>query len=152
MSFRRVKKSAWDRLLGYLSRRDHTETELIKKLLQYHEVEEIQAAILRAREHEMIPKPEVMAERTVAQLIRKGKGSMYISAYLKKKGLPPAPASEDLQIEEALKTVQKRLRMEGPPSFEQKRKIQRFLMNRGFRGSVVSSVLSELSKKSTKAD
>lgn len=147
MGFTRVKKTAWDRLLGYLGRRDHSETELIKKLLKFHTVEEIEKCILRARDHEMIPEPQTLAKKTAAQLLRKGKGSLYISGYLKKKGLPASKITDDEQVEEATSMVIRRLKPEPPISREQRVKIQRFLMNRGFTGSVVAKVLSEISKR-----
>jgi regulatory protein len=146
MAFSKVRKSAWDRLLGYLGRRDHSETELIKKLLKYHDVSEIEAVILRARQHDMIAQPEVLSKETAAQLLRKGKGSLYISAYLKKKGLPAAKLNEEEQILQALEMTVRRLRLEAPISREQRIKVQRFLMNRGFTGGVVAKVITQLSK------
>lgn len=147
MAFTRIKKTAWDRLLGYLGRRDHSETELIKKLVQHHTVEEVENAILRARDHNMIPEPETLAKKTSSALLRKGKGSLFISAYLRKKGLPKIQVDEEDQLMEAARMVTRRLKLEPPITKEQRIKVQRYLMNRGYPGGIVAKVLSQLSKR-----
>ncbi len=138
----RFTKSAFDRLVGYLSRRDHTVRELSQKLSRYHEFDEIEEAILKADRLKLLPDPKNFAERLSKHLLSRGKGKRYISAYLKKKGLPATPISPEDELEKAKKIVVNQLLFEPPFTYEQKQKIFRYLGNRGFDSQVVRQVMN----------
>lgn len=136
-------KSAFDRLVGYLSRRDHSVRELSQKLARYHDFDEVEAAILKADRLKLLPDPKDFAQRLSKHLLSRGKGKRYISAYLKKKGLPVIAVSEAAELEKALKLVVDQLRFEPPFTLSQKQKIFRYLNNRGFDSKVVKQVMYE---------
>lgn len=138
----RTTKSAFDRLVGYLSRRDHTIRELRQKLSKYHEPSEIIAALEKADEIKILPDHKKMSLQLAQQLLRKGRGQRYISAYLKKKGLPLSLPDEDEELKRAKQIVFHTLRLEPPFTLAQKQKIFRYLSNRGFSSSLARSIMN----------
>jgi regulatory protein len=80
---------AYDRMVMLLSRRDHSERELVEKLKKAeHPLEEIEAAIEFAKEKNWLPDESVLAVRESTRLARAGKSPSQITAWLRKKGLP----------------------------------------------------------------
>lgn len=147
-----TRKSAWDRLLGYLARRDHTESEVMKKLIAYHEIDEIENAILRAREARLFANPQVLSQRTAESLLKRGKGSRYVSGYLRAKGLPPTKTDPETELQQAQELVTRRFRFEAPWTREQRQKVQRFLTTRGYSSSVIREVLAKTSVRGGRTD
>jgi regulatory protein len=137
-----ARKSAWDRLLGYLSRRDHTESEVLKKLIVHHEIDEIESAVLRARGARLFANPQVLAQQTAESLLKRGKGSRYVAGYLRTKGLPPAKTNPEAELHQAQQLVRRRFRFEPPWTMEQRQKVQRFLSSRGYSSSVVREIIA----------
>lgn len=137
-----MKKSAFDRMMTYLARRDHTPRELRDKLARYHEGDEIIAALEKAEEYNLLPDPKVMSQKTSEALLRKGKGARYVAAYLKKKGLPPSGLKQEDELDRARRLVLDQLKFEIPFSLEEKKKIFRYLTNRGFSSQVVRQVMN----------
>ncbi len=86
---RRSPKTAYERMVDLLSRRDHSAAELTQKLGKAeHTAEEIEPVLTFARERKWLPDESVLAARETARLSRAGKSPAQISAWLKKKGLP----------------------------------------------------------------
>lgn len=135
-----MSKSAWDRMMGYLGRRDHSVLELRQKLSQHHDPEDVIAALKKAHSLNLIPDSTQMAKRTAEALLRKGKGSRYIAGYLKKKGLPNSKVDGDDELDRATRVVVDQLRFEPPFTHEEKKKIFRYLSNRGFSSEVTRAV------------
>lgn len=80
---------AYDRMVMLLSRRDHSERELIEKLKKAeHSPEEIADAITFAKEKNWLPDEAVLAARESTRLARAGKSPSQINTWLRKKGLP----------------------------------------------------------------
>lgn len=92
---------ATDKLMSYLAKRDHSELELREKLSRKFTSEEIDQAITSAKENNWLPSPEELTERVVLRLNEKKKGFLYISQYLKKKGLPPTERDFELECQKA---------------------------------------------------
>ena len=86
---RKLTRSAYDRLVDYLARRDHSERELRDKLRKAeHPDHEIEAAIEEARARKWLPDESVLATREADRLARQGKSPQQIRVWLSKKGLP----------------------------------------------------------------
>ena len=131
--------SADMKIMNYLARRDHSEAELRQKLARSYEREEIDAAIERAKESSWWPDPEVLAERTVASLLGRGKGAFYIRQYLSQKGLPPKEVPADVEFQAAIDMIERKFLIEESPE-----KVMRMLKNRGFRDGTIWKIKSEV--------
>ncbi len=136
-------KSAFNRLVHYLSRRDHSVRELSQKLARYHEFDEVAAAIRKADDLKLLPDPNIFAQKLSLSLLARGKGKLYISAYLKKKGLPGAVIPLEEELERARKLVSHQLNFSAPYTLKEKQKVFRYLNNRGFASNVVKMVMNE---------
>ena len=80
---------AYDRMVMLLSRRDHSERELLEKLKKAeHPPEEIAEAIEFAKTKGWLPDEAVLSARESTRLARAGKSPSQINAWLRKKGLP----------------------------------------------------------------
>lgn len=96
-----------------LSRRDHSERELIEKLKKAeHSDEEIATAIGFAKEKNWLPDEAILASRESIRMARAGKSPSQIRAWLRKKGLPTKgfeiPEEDKVNEEEsAYKTAMK---------------------------------------------
>lgn len=94
---RPATKSAYDRMVDLLSRRDHSALELTAKLKKAgHTPDEVDEAIEIARIQNWMPDESVLADREAGRLARAGKSPTQIRAWLSRKGLP----AERLGIEE----------------------------------------------------
>ncbi|MCX7674755.1 MAG: recombination regulator RecX [Bdellovibrionaceae bacterium] len=85
--------SAWNYALRLLSRRDHSPLELREKLLRKgHDQDEVDATIRRAQELKLIPHDAhseyALARRWMQSWQAKGKGPLWIRAWLRARGLP----------------------------------------------------------------
>ena len=109
----RPQKTAYERMVDLLSRRDHSTKELTEKLRKAeHSPEEIEAALAFARERKWLPDEKVLAARETARLARAGKSPAQISVWLRKKGLPTSgfeidPEEAVSEDESAYKTAMK---------------------------------------------
>lgn len=129
----RPNKSAYEKSIDFLARRDHSEKELSEKLQQRQYTEdEINEAIEELWERNYLLPPKELAEKMARNLNEKGKGIHYIQQYLQKKGLPKVFSEPDFEVEKGLDLIERRLRCKPPFEFEMKVKIQRFLNNRGY--------------------
>ena len=82
-------RTAYDRMVDLLSRRDHSILELKTKLKKAgHLPEEIESALETAHLHKWLPDETVLATREAGRLARAGKSPSQINSWLKKKGLP----------------------------------------------------------------
>ncbi len=73
----------------YLSRRQHSEKELLQKLLQKEFTEEESLlAISFAKERKWLEDPEELSERVYREWSKKNKSHKWICQYLDEKGLP----------------------------------------------------------------
>ena len=142
----RVSKSAFDRLVGYLSSRDHSVRELSTKLKRHHENTEIIEALERADELGLLKNPSQIAQQVAASLLRRGKGPQWIQAQLKKKGLPVVSIDPDEETAKARAVVERKFAFDPPLTIEQKTKIYRYLCNRGFRPQVARAISFQKSR------
>lgn len=136
------KKSALDKIVDYLSIRDHSEKEIRTKLSsKEYEAEEIDEGLELAQEQGLMLEPAKLSENVSDQLNRKHKGILYINQYLKSKGLPCVAPNWDLEIEKAKELTQKRLKKNPPYTIEEKQDIYRYLTNRGYADQTINKVI-----------
>lgn len=140
----RPNKSAYEKSIDFLAKRDHSEKELREKLEQrQYTVEEIQDAIDELHERNYILPPEVLAGKVARILKERGKGLRYIVQYLGKKGLPPVDITTEEEFERGKELIERKLGMTPPFEWEQKVKIKRYLGNRGFQYDSIMRVIND---------
>lgn len=142
------QRSARNRLMDLLARRNYSELEIKQKLGPYYPELEIQNAIEFARESKWLLPPEELSEQVANSLNRKRKGHRFINQYLRTKGLPPVQRNTDEEVEKgvALAHVKlaRKLALELPLDFDDQRKIQRLLVNRGYDEDTIRLVIRKI--------
>jgi len=139
-------RSALDQITVYLAKRDHSEKELRTKLAKKFEPQEIEEAILEAKERKWLAAPEDLAERVTNALHRKKKGRLYIQRYLKEKGLPAHPLEDEQELEKAHELLERKFgelnsKLLSNPSDRQK--IYRYLAYRGFTDETIRLAMNQ---------
>jgi regulatory protein len=139
---KRPPRTAFNTVMDLLSRRDHSERELRRKLREREFTdEEIQSALEKAKDQKWMQAPQNLSEQFAGQLHRKNKGIHYINSTLAEKGLPPVQRDESLELEKAIKLVKTKYLNVSQMSREEKAKVGRFLASRGFDSSIVRKVI-----------
>jgi regulatory protein len=145
---RQGKKSARQKVMDLLAKRDHSEYELRKKLADDYPLHEIDEAIELARESRWLAPPEELSERAARALGRKRKSHRYINQFLTARGLPHVGRELDVETEKGVALVRARLRnlssLDRQALFEARLKARRLLTNRGFDGETIRRVLDRL--------
>jgi regulatory protein len=146
----RAKKSpvtVQKKMMDYLAIRDHSENELRQKLEKLYTADEIDAAVTLAKQKNWIPDtPEAnlaVSEETANALGRKGRGINFINEHLKKKGLPEISRDSSVELEKAQRLVENKYSDFSEMDQDQKAKVGRFLLSRGFEMEVVEKVIYE---------
>lgn len=134
---RRTKKSAKDRLLGHLGRRDHSEKELRQKLSQYHDADEIDFALTWAKENDLLLPPDELAEKFRDFLDRRNKSHLYTVGYLREKGLPSPEKNPEMEFQKAKRVLLKK-------AYPSRDKAAASLARQGFDGETVRKALYEI--------
>lgn len=142
-----IFQNCLNKIVDYLSRRDHSEKELHEKLTRKKfDPETIQKAISWARERGYIRPPEELSKILTEMLLRRGKGRNYIYQYLKKRGLPPPVLEEidkETELRKALEFAQQKIKSDTVLDRAAREKIGRKLITRGFPLDVVRTVIYE---------
>jgi regulatory protein len=130
-------------MMDLLARRDHSEKELQEKLKKRgFSEDEISKALQFAKKQDWIPStPESktqLSEKMALGLHRKNKGIIYINHFLKKKGLPPLHPDPKFEVEKAALCLQNK---KAPAKVQEKAKLSRFLLSRGFQLETIRKVL-----------
>lgn len=136
----RPKRSARARVMDLLARRNYSALELKKKLKDDYDQDELDAALEFARESKWLLPEKELSERVASTLGRKRKGHRFINQYLKAKGLPPVARNSDEEFDKARAIVQSKLKR-SPNGEEDRGKIQRLLINRGYDSDTIRRVL-----------
>lgn len=156
----KIKLATKRKVMDLIARRDHSEKELRKKLREkfsYREVdnddddknnsgeltEAIEEAILYAKDNNWLGDPSDLAHRLAEMLHRRNKGIHYINNYLKEKGLPAVESDRDLELKKALALVKNKYDEDYEFSREDKARVGRQLVSRGFDSETVRKVLYE---------
>jgi regulatory protein len=140
------KRSAYDKALGLVARREHSRVQLKTKLRQSgYEGEETIAAIDRLGEQRYLD-DERFAGMLLRSRIAQGYGPMRLRMELKTHGLGDAKIRELLDAEEvdwlasAANQLRRRYGSVGVADPVERTKRAQFLLRRGFDGSTVRSV------------
>lgn len=150
---KRPARTARNKMMDMLARRDHSEKEIRQKLKKsLFSPEEIETAITFGKERHWLPNSEQaqlnLAEKAAQGLHRKKKGIHYINQFLYERGLPELPADSDLELEKALQLVENKFSV--PASLDRetrtywKGRIGRFLLSRGFEMDIVNKILRKV--------
>lgn len=140
-----------EKTVDYLSRRDHSAKELRDKLnKKKFDKNLIEKAITWVAERGYLRPPQELSQSLSNQLVRRGKGRLYILQYLKKRGLPPPEASDhEVELQSALELAQRVIKQRNLKLPNQildratREKIGRKLMSRGFSFDIVRKVIYE---------
>lgn len=151
MRRKRPVKTARNKMMDFLARRDHSEKELRDKLKRDFSAEEIEKAIQYGKDNHWLPNDaagnEKLSLKTADVLHRKKKGAQYINQYLNKKGLPPVKSDPSLELEKAWSLVKNKYSEIEDLSLDEKKKAKaklgRFLVARGFDLEIVRKVIYE---------
>jgi len=135
---------AFNKLMIYVSQRNHSVKELRAKLRRFYEDEHIDLAISRAETHGWLMKPEELALQASLTLHRKKKGFQFIRQFLKEKGLPEVAKDPLIEIEKAEKLLSK---FKFPLSWAQESKARQFLSRRGFDFETISATLRQMKEQ-----
>jgi regulatory protein len=142
-------KSAKEKIMDFLARRNHSELELRQKLSRFdYDESEIDDAIEEARTRKWLADPSITASEIAADLGRKQKSAEFINEYLKAKGLPPVRKNLDEEIAKGRALIVSKMprlqqHTEGPLGRDEVIKIRRLLSNRGYDSETTRLVLSE---------
>ena len=129
--------------MDYLARRDHSEKELIEKLLKFYPIDEIEKTLKEVKERGWLLPPEELSQKVAESLGRKSKGHLYINNYLRQKGLPPVEFCPEQEFEKARQLIESKLK---DPSDIQR--LSSLLKNRGFDTQTISRMIHEIRRNS----
>ena len=133
------EKTCWVKAMDYLSRRDHSEKELIEKLLKFYPMEEIEKTLREVKDRGWLLPSEELSQKVAESLGRKFKGHLYINNYLRQKGLPPVPIDPEQEYEKALQLIESKLK--DPNDIQ---RLSSLLKNRGFDTQTISRMIDEI--------
>lgn len=142
MSF---KKALWVKVMDLLACRDHSEKELMEKLKDHYPLKDIQQTIVEMRTRGWILPPLELSRKIYENLNRKNKSHLFIRHFLEKKGLPPVPKDEDLELQKARAVLTRNSRKMGVRNKEQMKgkQVVSLLKNRGFDTETIGKVFHE---------
>ena len=138
----RAMKSARDKVMDLLARRNHSDLELRRKLSRFYPMDDVEDAIANAKAHGWMAPPEEISERVAVEMSRKKKGHRFINQFLKNKGLPSVAKDSAHEIEKGLAIVLAKMGKAGPFDRSEQQKIYRLLINRGFDDDTIRRVLA----------
>jgi len=141
-----MPKNSLDKVLekikDYLSYRDHSEYELMSKLIKKFEKDQVIQAITKAKKHKLLTDPKELSFRTVEGLNKKHKGWLFIKKILQKKQLPMIPKSEKKEEEKCKWWLQKKFNsVDFSPN--DIKKMYNYLSYRGFESSTIRKAVSD---------
>ena len=151
---RQPKTTAYDSAIRMLTRRDHTEKELVYKLSRKKfDAADIENTVKRCRELGYVDDAKT-ATAMAKQMTARGNGPFKIRRALEQKGVDDAAiqralthcGSEDDQVESARNVMKRiRYRLYRESDFQKRRALAyRFLMGRGFSVDVVMRATADL--------
>lgn len=141
-------RSLRGKALALLSRRDYTESELRKKLLDCgYEAEAVDALIQDLTTSRLLDDRRVAASHVRTATAIKGRGRLRIARELAARGLPKDVASEALAGVEkqdeaaAIRKILMRKKWPASPSLADRRRMFQHLMRRGFPADAIGRAL-----------
>ena len=149
----RTLDQAWDTALRLLARRGHTMRELEEKLRRRGFEPQTSATVVSKCEKLKYIDDEASGRAYLNELLEKGYGPFKIRRALAKKGLGEIlicdlfdeAGVEEREMDLCREVLQKKLKTASKKTDPEKRKVRlyRFLLSRGFSGSVACDLLGE---------
>lgn len=144
------ENQALKKIADCLSRRSHSEKELLNKLSKKFPLAVARQALEKAKKNQWLESPLELSERTVAELHNKNKSWAYIRTYLKQKDLPLPSFDHERELLKAQNLLLKKQRSLKAVSsvelrdlpFKEKAKLKQFLSYRGFEKSIADELLN----------
>jgi len=133
-------KKALKKIADYLSRRSHTEKELLIKLSKTFPLEIIKNALKEAKQKKWMESPQELSEKLVENLHKKNKSWNYIKNYFGEKDLPLPLYNREKELIKA-KNLLKKYGLLKNLSSEAKSKIKQFLGYRNFEEEIADELL-----------
>ena len=146
------------KLMDLVARRDHSEKELRKKLGLKTEAAIVEQTIEWAREQNWLAKPEKLKSQFADQLSRRGKGIRQINKKLNDLGLGSIKPDFEAEYAKAKKLISGKWSSESFAGLDFKEaqklksKIVRYLASRGYQNDIISKILNNELKKSSKQE
>jgi len=134
------------RLTRYLALRDHSKFELKTKLGRQFPADVVEEALIEAETRGWLANEAQMAERLALALASRHKSQMYIEAELRKRQLPVPPLDDQAELANIRHFLERKFVADDlsyKEQTEERTKAYRFLMNRGFKESLIKKVLDE---------
>ncbi len=144
---------AFEKCMRLLARRDHSVKELREKLSPFYTNEVIECTLTKLNALRLLKSPEELSRLWSESLHRQGKSYRQIENKLHRLNLPSTPRDKELEKEKCLKLIERRfsksMQHTGTPhiTFEDKVKIKRYLLYRGYDHETIMSVLRGLDEK-----
>ena len=132
-----------DKIAMYIAQRDHSELELKTKLSRKFDQKTIEKSLAKAKSLGWLKTPQELSQKVAARLDEKYKGHLAIANYLRRKGLPIRPLSEQQEIEKCRELLDIKFANWPSFSYEEKQRVARFLKNRGFLDTTIMKVFYE---------
>jgi SOS response regulatory protein OraA/RecX len=142
---RKKEKAALTWVQDYLSRRSHSESELLTKLLKKDfSREESLKAIKYAQERNWMESPQELAEKVYREWDLKNKSHNWITAYLSEKGLPEVRRCSQREVEKATYHLSKKF---GKITTDNYQRAASNISSKGFLYDDFNQALDELKEK-----
>ncbi len=140
-------EKALKKVADLLARRNHSEKELLLKLVPTFDESIAEKAIETAKEKKWILPPQELAEMAAKSWQRSHKSAEYIAEQLRRKGLPQVEIDPENEIQKIKDLLQKKFRLaiadDTRLTFDQHRKAYQYLANRGFSDDLIRKVIHE---------
>ena len=132
---------ALKKIADHLSRRSHSEKELVLKLSKTFPLNVIEKAIGKAKQNHWLETAQELSEKVSTKLHKKNKSWNYIKNYLCERELPLPDYDREKEVKKAKALLMKKYKSLEKLSSEEKRKLKQFLAYRGFEEAVVQDIL-----------
>lgn len=133
-------KKALKKMADYLSRRSHSEKELVLKLSKTFSLNVIEKALEKARQNHWLETAQELSEKISSNLHKKNKSWNYIKNYLYERELPLPGYDREKEVKKAKNLLIKKYKSLEKLSSEEKKKLKQFLAYRGFEETVVKDL------------
>ena len=100
-------KNALKKIADYLSRRSHSEKELVVKLSKTFPLKIIRKALEQAKQNNWLETPQELSEKVMEKLNKKNKSWSYIKNYLYEKDLPLPSYDKEKELIKAKNLLKK---------------------------------------------
>ncbi|NYT28299.1 MAG: regulatory protein RecX [Candidatus Thiodubiliella endoseptemdiera] len=131
LTLKTLSRTAYNSAMEMLVKREHSYVELYKKLIQWHEDDEVTLALEKLKK-ENYQSDERFTNEFIQMRFNQGKGPIKIAMDLRQRGIEHFDLSEHDFFALAKNIRIRKYGEEAPSNYKEKSKQQRFLQSRGF--------------------